>query len=70
MEPKKDESDDDFNERCIQVWDKLCMKADKHHVIQLEAEDAECDFTRYDCEDEIEELIEEAVEEVDEENEY
>ncbi len=69
MEQKKDESDDDFDERCLQVWTELCKKADKYDVIQAEDEEEDDDYNRYDCEGEIEEMIEEAVEQVDKENE-
>ena len=69
MKQKEKESDEDFDERCRQVWTKLCDKADKYDVIQVDDEDGDDDLTRYDCEDEIEIMVEEAVEQVDEENE-
>jgi hypothetical protein len=62
MEQQENETDEDFNQRCIKVWTKLCEKADKYDVIQVEDEDCDDDYNRYDCEQEIEELIEEAEE--------
>lgn len=69
MKKKENETEQDFNERCLQVWTKLCEKADKHNVIQVEDEEREDEFDNEDCEAEIEEMIEEAQEQVDIENE-
>jgi uncharacterized CHY-type Zn-finger protein len=62
MKEKENESEQDFNERCKVVWNTLCEKADKYDVIQVEDENCDDDYNRYDCEQEIEELIEEAEE--------
>jgi hypothetical protein len=69
MKQEEKESDDDFDERCRQVWTKLCDKADKYDVIQVHDDDGDDDYNQYSCQPEIEVMIEEAVEQVDEENE-
>jgi hypothetical protein len=57
----------DFDERCRQVWKKLCDKA-KRGCIELEDEEIDEDEND-DLEEEIEEAVEEAVEQVDVDNE-
>lgn len=69
LKEKKNESEEDFNERCTAVWTKLCEKADKYDVIQVEDEEGDDDNDDYDCEAEIEEMVDEVVETVDAENE-
>lgn len=61
------ERDDDFHERCLQVWTKLCNKAPSG-CIEVDDEEIDQDDND-DCEEEIEEAVEEAVEEVDADNE-
>ena len=68
MKQGEKESDDDFHERCLQVWTKLCKTADKHDVIEVDDEEIDQDDND-DCEEEIEELIELWSEQVDKDNE-
>lgn len=60
MKDKMNESDEDFNKRCIKVWNTLCEKADKYDVIQVKDSHGDDDYNQYDCEYEIEEMIEQA----------
>jgi thymidylate kinase len=63
----ENEREDDFNERCRQVWKKLCDKA-KRGCIELEDEEIDEDVND-DLEAEIEVAVEDAVDEVDVDNE-
>jgi ribosome recycling factor len=67
MKQGKKECYADFDERCRQVWKKLCDKA-KRGCIELEDEEIDEDEND-DLEEEIEEAVEEAVEQVDVDNE-
>jgi hypothetical protein len=63
------ESDESFNTRCVQVWNKLCNKSNKNDVIEVKDEQAYDDQEMYNCESEIEDMIEEAIESIDDEEE-
>ncbi len=69
MKKRPDESNDNFECRCVDVWNILCEGADNTGVIQFENEEIDDDDERYDFEAELEEKLEEAIEEVDEANE-
>jgi hypothetical protein len=57
MKKREKESDEDFHERCIDVWEFLC---NKYLSGEIDCGDVTRDDDNEDCEAEIEEKIEEA----------
>jgi hypothetical protein len=63
---RTDETDEAFNNRCVKVWNLMCLLSNKDGVYNIEDEEIDDDNHQHDCEGDIEEIVEEAIEIADE----
>jgi len=61
------ETREEFDERCINVWDRMWEKADKYGGIDVKDKERDDDTNDYNCEDDIKEMVEKIEKEVNEE---
>jgi len=55
---------EEFDERCINIWDRMWEKADKYGGINVRDGERHDDTNDYNCEDDIKEMVEKIEEEV------